>query len=176
MTKVRKIKIGVLGPHKTSAAERELGRQVGAAIAEADALLLCGGMGGMMAAAAEGAKSAGGETLGILPGDDPSEANDYIDIALPTGLGPFRNALLVRNCDCAIAVHGAYGTLSEIAFALRLKVPVVGLETWSVMREGVVDESIHTAQNPAAAVEMALSLARGKSPSAHNGERLGRPV
>jgi len=155
----RKIKIGVLGPHKTSQEEYELGKRVGEGIAHAGALLLCGGLDGMMAAAAEGAKKAGGETLGILPGDDERVANKYIDIALPTGLGPFRNALLVRNCDCVIAVHGAYGTLSEIAFALRLKVPVVGLETWSLMRGGVVDESIHVARDAAAAVEMAVLLA-----------------
>jgi uncharacterized protein (TIGR00725 family) len=113
----------------------------------------------MMAAAAVGAKSAGGSTMGILPGSDSLAANEFIDTVIPTGLGAFRNALLVRACDVVIAVYGAYGTLSEIAFALRLKVPVVGLNTWSVVRNERVDAGIHVVYTPEAAVELAATLA-----------------
>jgi len=154
-----KTHIGVLGPNTTTDEQDQLGREIGQHIAEAGAILLCGGLGGMMRAAAEGAKSAGGQTIGILPGTDKSATNEFIDIAIPTDLGAYRNALLVRSCDAVIAVHGAYGTLSEIAFALRLKVPVVGLNTWEVRRDGKADPGIHVAQTPEEAVEMALKLA-----------------
>lgn len=155
-----KLHIGVLGPHTTADEQYELGKEVGRRIAEAGATLFCGGLDGMMRAAAEGAKSAGGQTVGILPGTDKSAANEFIDIGIPTDLGAYRNALLVRSCDAVIAVHGAYGTLSEIAFALRLKVPVVGLHTWTVSRNGQPDPAIHTAQSAQAAVERAIELAK----------------
>ena len=151
--------IGVLGPHEVSEEEYRLGEEVGRRIAEAGATLLCGGLDGMMRAAAEGAKRAGGTTVGLLPGADRSAANEFIDLAIPTGLGAFRNALLVRSCDAVIAVRGAYGTLSEIAFALRLGVPVVGLDTWELRRDGRVDSGIRVARDPAEAVETALRLA-----------------
>lgn len=151
--------IGVLGPNTTTDEEYALGVEVGRHIAEAGAMLLCGGLGGMMRAAAEGARSAGGQTVGILPGGDRSTANGFIDIAIPTGLGPVRNALLVNSCDAVIAIHGAYGTLSEIAFALRLSIPVVGLETWEVRRNGQPDPGIHIAHSAREAVEMAMGLA-----------------
>lgn len=152
------VKIGVLGPHDIDRRGRELGREVGEAIARSGAILLCGGLDGMMAAAAEGAKRAGGETVGILPGDSAADANEFIDLAIPTGLGVYRNALLVRACDAVIAVRGAYGTLSEIAYALRMRIPVVGLETWSLVREGAVDPGIHVADTPSDAVALALKL------------------
>jgi uncharacterized protein (TIGR00725 family) len=153
------MRIGVVGPHQCSADEAKLGHDVGAGIARAGAILVCGGMGGMMQAASEGAKSAGGTTVGILPVEDAAEANPFIDVPLPTALGPFRNMLVVRACDAVIAIRGAYGTLSEIAFALRLGVPVVGLNTWSVSREGEVDPGIHVARDPAEAVALAIELA-----------------
>ena len=90
------------------------------------------------------------------------EANEFIAIALPTGLGVLRNAVLVRCCDAVVAVRGAYGTLSEIAFALRMAVPVVGLDTWSVARNGQTDPGIHVAGSPRDAVRMAVELARKK--------------
>ncbi|NNJ69856.1 MAG: TIGR00725 family protein, partial [Kiritimatiellales bacterium] len=131
--------IGVLGPNTTTPEQYELGVEVGRQIANAGAVLVCGGLGGMMQAAAEGARSAGGQTIGILPGSIRKQANAYVDVAIPTGLGVYRNAVLVSSCDAVIAVHGAYGTLSEIAFALRLNIPVVGLHTWEVHREGKPD-------------------------------------
>ena len=155
----RQLKIGVLGPHDCSTEERSLGFEVGAEIARNGAVLVCGGLGGMMEAAAEGAKSEQGLTVGILPGENASHANEFIDVALPTGLGPVRNALIVRACDAVIAIRGGYGTLSEIAFALRLNVPVVGLETWSVVQDGKADQGIHVAKSPKEAVAMAIKLA-----------------
>ena len=155
----RKLKIGVCGPHVCSKEERELGRAVGAEIARRGGILVCGGLGGLMEAAAEGAKGEGGLTVGILPGDEAADANPFIDVALPTGLGAVRNALLVRACDTVIAIHGGYGTLSEIAFALRLGVPVVGLNTWSVARDGKTDPGIYTADDPDSAVAAAFRLA-----------------
>ena len=157
--------IGVLGPNEITPAQEILGQEIGRLIAESGAVLLCGGLGGMMQAAAEGAKAAGGLTVGLLPGTERSDANPFIDVALPTGMGAFRNALLVRACDVVIAVHGAYGTLSEIAFALRLGIPVVGLDTWSVSRGGHTDPGIHTAETAQEAVELACTLAgcRGES-------------
>jgi uncharacterized protein (TIGR00725 family) len=154
-----KMHIGVLGPHTTTPEQYELGIEVGSAIAKAGAVLFCGGLDGMMRAAAQGAKSAGGLTIGILPGTDKTAANEFIDIGIPTDLGAYRNALLVRSCDAVIAVHGAYGTLSEVAFALRLKVPVVGLNTWEVHRNGAPDPGIHAAQTAEEAVRMAIELA-----------------
>jgi uncharacterized protein (TIGR00725 family) len=154
-----KMHIGVLGPNTTSAAQYQLGMDVGRCIAEAGAVLFCGGLGGMMRAAAEGAKSAGGQTIGILPGTDKTAANEFIDIAIPTDLGAYRNALLVRSCDAVIAIHGAYGTLSEIAFALRLNVPVIGLNTWEVHRDGQADPGIHVAHTAKEAVDSALKQA-----------------
>jgi hypothetical protein len=153
------LKIGVLGPHVCSKKERALGFAVGAEIARHGAILVCGGLGGMMQAAAEGAKSEQGLTVGILPGEKASQANEFIDVALPTGLGPVRNALIVRACDAVIAIRGGYGTLSEIAFALRLGAPVVGLQTWSALQNGKVDQGVRVAKTPKEAVAMALKLA-----------------
>lgn len=155
-----RINIGVLGPNTTNETEYALGVEVGRYIAEADAVLFCGGLGGMMRAAAEGARAAGGHTVGILPGGDRRGANGFIDIAIPTGLGPYRNALLVNSCDAVIAIHGAYGTLSEVAFALRLGIPVVGLHTWEIRRDGRADPGIRTAHSAREAVELAVELAR----------------
>jgi uncharacterized protein (TIGR00725 family) len=150
--------IGVLGPHSTTDGQYQLGVEVGRHIAEAGAILFCGGLDGMMRAAAEGAKSAGGQTVGILPGSDKSTANEFIDIAIPSDLGTYRNALLVHSCDAVIAVHGEYGTLSEIGFALRLNVPVVGLHTWELSRNGTIDPGIHVAQTAKEAVALAVRL------------------
>lgn len=155
-----KMNIGVLGPNTTTEEQDRLGRELGRYIAESGATLCCGGLDGMMRAAAEGAKTAGGLTVGILPGIDKADANEFIDVSIPSGLGPYRNALLVRSCDAVIAAHGAYGTLSEIAFALRLNIPVVGIDTWTVCRDGHVDPGIHTAKTAEEAVALALQLAR----------------
>lgn len=112
-----------------------------------------------MEAACRGAKHAGGTTLGILPGPDRRAANPYVDVAVATGLAEGRNALVVRTADAVIAVGGAYGTLSEIALALRAGIAVVGLETWELARQGRRDEAVVRASTPAEAVELALRAA-----------------
>jgi uncharacterized protein (TIGR00725 family) len=123
---------------------------VGRLLAERGAVLVCGGLGGTMEAACRGAKQAGGTTVGLLPGGSRSEANRFVDVAIPTGLGEARNALVVRAADAVVAVGGGYGTLSEIALALRAGKRVVGLGTWEI--DGVV-----VADDPEAAVAEALS-------------------
>ena len=132
---------------------------VGRALAEAGAVLICGGRGGVMEAACRGAKAAGGITIGILPGTDRREANPYVDIPIVTGIGVARNGIIARTAQVAVAVGGSYGTLSEIAFALAFSVPVVGLGTWEVQREGHPPAPIAYAATPEEAVAQALALA-----------------
>ena len=114
-----------------------------------------------MEAACRGAKAAGGTTLGILPGSNRSDANAFVDVAVATGLGEGRNALVVRTADVVVAVGGAYGTLSEIALALRAGIPVVGLHTWELAREGRRDEAIIEATSAEHAVALALGTLAG---------------
>ena len=115
------------------------------------AVVVCGGRGGAMEAVCRGAASQGGTTIGILPGPDRAEANQWVSVAIPTGLGELRNGLLVRAGDAVIAVAGGYGTLSEIGFALRIGRPVIGLGTWELGRGIVV------ARDAEDAVERALA-------------------
>jgi uncharacterized protein (TIGR00725 family) len=131
---------------------------VGRAVAERGAVLVCGGLSGAMEAACRGAKSAGGTTVGILPGPDRSAANGFVDVAVATGLGEARNAIVARTADALIAVGGAYGTLSEIALALAAGKKVVGLETWQLSRAGRSDGGIERASSPQEAVELALGV------------------
>jgi hypothetical protein len=137
-----------------------MAEEVGRAIAEAGAVLVCGGLGGVMEAACRGARAGGGLTVGILPGRDRAEANRHVDIAIPTGMGEARNALVVRAADAVVAVDGEYGTLSEIALALQAGIPVVGLDTWELGRHGQVVDAVVRAEEPALAVQRALELAR----------------
>ena len=119
-----------------------------------------------MAAACRGAKAAGGLTVGLLPGRHPGDANPWVDIAIPTGLGETRNALVVAAAGAVVAVGGEYGTLSEIALALRARKPVVGVGTWSLTRpDGSPDGGIVPAANPCDAAEIAVALAFGDSDS-----------
>jgi uncharacterized protein (TIGR00725 family) len=124
--------------------------EVGRLVAEAGAVVVCGGLGGVMEAACRGAKRAGGTTVGILPGADRAAANRYVDVALPTGLGEARNALVVRAADVLVAVGGSHGTLSEIALALKAGKRVIGLDTWAI-------EGVEPADDPGAAVAAALT-------------------
>ncbi len=119
--------IAVVGGSTCTSQEAEWARAVGRLLADAGAVLVCGGLGGVMEAAAQGAHSAGGLTIGLLPGSDPAAANPSIVVAIPTGLGELRNALLVRAAGAVIAIGGGWGTLSEIALARRIDTPVVGL-------------------------------------------------
>jgi uncharacterized protein (TIGR00725 family) len=125
-----------------------MAESVGRLVAQRGAALVCGGLGGVMEAACRGARAEGGSTIGILPGLDRSAANPHVQVAIATGLGEARNALVVRAADCLIAVGGAYGTLSEIALALKAGKRVVGLNTWEI--EGIT---------PVDSAEAALSAA-----------------
>ena len=127
MSRVSRVLIAVIGSSSCSAEVAAWAETVGRLLAERGAVLLCGGLGGVMEAAARGAKQRGGLTVGILPGADPGDANPYIDVPLATGMGEMRNALIVRAAQAAIAIGGGWGTLSEIAMAQRIKTPVVGL-------------------------------------------------
>lgn len=138
-----------------------LAEEVGSRLAAANAVIVCGGLGGVMEAVCRGARSAGGVTVGILPGTERADANDFVDVALPTGLGESRNALIARASDALIAIGGEFGTLSEVGFALKIGRPVVGLDTWELHRRGELVQAIRPAATPAEAVDLALSLARG---------------
>lgn len=131
-----KIRIGVIGGSSPDSLSRELAFQVGKLIAEKGAIVVCGGLGGVMEAAARGAKQAGGFTVGILPGNLPQDANPSIDLAIATGMGYARNSLVAMNADVLIAVDGQYGTLTEIAFGCIYGKKVIGLGTWEI--EGVI--------------------------------------
>ena len=149
--------LAVIGAGKCSPAEAALAEEVGRLIAQAGATLICGGLGGVMEAACRGAHAAGGLTVGILPGLDRSGANPWVDLALPTGLGETRNTLIVRAAQAIIAIGGEYGTLSEIAFALRARTPVFGLGTWQLARGGHLETHFPEATHPAEAVRLALA-------------------
>lgn len=142
--------VAVCGPGAPDAAIAPVAEEVGRLLARGGAILVCGGLGGVMEAACRGAKEAGGTTVGILPGSERASANPFVDIAIPTGMGEMRNALIVRAADSLVAVAGAYGTLSEIALALRTGVPVVGLGTWDI-------PGIRRAETPEDAVAAALA-------------------
>ncbi len=160
--KKEKIYISVIGGDKdASPAALKNAEEVGKLIAKAGAVLVCGGLKGVMEAVAKGAKSEGGLTIGILPGGKREEANPHIDIPIVTGLGYARNKLVVKTGHVVIAVDGKYGTLSEIAFALGYGIPVVGLNTWQLINsEGKVDQGIICVRNPLEAVQTALELAK----------------
>ncbi len=163
-----RLRLAVIGPNECSAEDEALGRAIGREIARAGAILICGGLGGMMEAAARGAKEAGGLCIGILPGERDADANPHIDIPLPTGLGAYRNVLVVRTAHAVIAVSGRYGTLTEMAYALRFRTPVVALRSWSLIQNGKADPGLHTAQTPAEAVRTALQLAQTARGEARN--------
>lgn len=146
--------VGVVGPGTASDPERDLARAVGAGLAHAGVIVVTGGLGGVMEAASRGAHEAGGTTLGLLPGRDRDAGNAYLTVAVPTGMGEMRNPLVVRSSDALIAIGGSWGTLSEIALAIRTGVPVIGLGTWELPQEGVV-----VAADPEDAVRRAVAMA-----------------
>lgn len=128
----KKIRIAVFGGRAADAALLQAARKVGEGIALRGWILLCGGRGGIMEAVSQGCRSAGGLSIGILPGPDDSDANPYIDIPLPTGIGFARNSVLALACDAAVAIGGKYGTLSEIAYALQYEKPLITLHSWDI--------------------------------------------
>lgn len=139
-----------------------MAEDVGRELARRGAVVVTGGLGGAMAAASRGAKAEGGMTLGILPGDDRDDANPWVDVAVATGLGEGRNVVLVRTVDAVVAVAGEFGTLSEIALALRTGTTVVGLGTWELVRDGRPVRAFTTAATAAEAAEAAVALATAR--------------
>ena len=162
--------IAVIGGSRCSSEEAELAEAVGRELAKQGAILICGGLGGVMEAACKGAKSEGGVTVGILPGGDRYAANPYLDIPIVTGMGYARNVIVVKSAQAAIAIDGSYGTLSEIAHALQNHIPVIGLNTWCLSLNGQLDNSIILAQNPREAVERAIAAAKERG--ARHGDNL----
>ncbi len=157
------IQIGVIGSGDCSPEVAKVAEEVGERIARAGAVLICGGLGGVMEAAARGAKKAGGQTVGILPGFTREGANRYIDFFVITGLSEARNVIVVRSSDVLIAVEGGFGTLSEIALALQINIPVVGIGTWELKKEGEeIEKKIKRARTPEEAVREALRETQAK--------------
>jgi uncharacterized protein (TIGR00725 family) len=162
--------IAVIGGGDASDTHRAWARDVGRVLAESGAVVVCGGLGGVMEAACAGAHAGGGMTVGILPGDDRGAANPHVDVAVPTGLGEARNAIVVCAADVVVAVGGGYGTLSEIALALRAGTPVIGLDTWELQppasgRTGTGTSPIGgvvIAADPADAARQATVIARAR--------------
>lgn len=160
---LRRRRIAVIGAGEASKRQSDLARQVGEEIARRDAILLCGGLGGVMQAAASGACERGGLTLGFLPGYDAAAASEAICIPLPTGLGQARNVIVVAAAEAVIAVGGSAGTLSEIGLALKLGRRVIGLETWSLASPDGTTPDIVVASDAAQAVQLALIAAEETS-------------
>ena len=156
--KEKKRFIAVIGGSDCTPEEARLAEEVGRELARKDAILVCGGLGGVMEAACRGASAGGGLTIGILPGGSRQTANQYVKIPIATNLGEARNVIVVKSAEAVIAIGGGYGTLSEIGHALRNGIPVVGLNTWSLSRNDRPDNSIVLAKNPVDAVNKALNM------------------
>ena len=150
--------IAVIGGSEPSPEEARLAEEVGRELARQGVTLVCGGLGGVMEAACRGASSEGGVTIGILPGDSARSANPYVQIPIVTGMGYARNISVVKSGQAVIAIGGSYGTLSEIAHARQSGIPVIGLNTWAISRNGQTDNSIIPAQNATEAVNKAINL------------------
>jgi len=141
--------VAVVGASRATAQDLEDAQTVGRLLGERGAYVVCGGRGGVMAAVSQGCSQAGGTVIGMLPGADRSDANEWVSIAIPTGLGELRNGLIVRTADVMIAVGGSYGTLSEVALGLQAGLKVFGLHTWGI-------DGIAAVDTPEVAVTQAL--------------------
>ena len=148
--------VAVIGASSASPAEEAIAEEVGRRLAERGAIVICGGRGGVMQAACRGAQTAGGLTVGILPGMDRDEGNAYLGLAIPTGLGHARNAVVIQASEAVIAVGGGAGTLSEIGHALKIGKPLVGLLTWDARRSGSLVSEIETVETAEQAVDRTL--------------------
>lgn len=172
--------VAVVGNAVCDTSTWSLAEETGRRVALGGGILVCGGRGGVMEAAAKGAATAGGLVVGILPGEDRQEANPHLTVTLPTGLGSARNALVARCADAMIAVGGGFGTLSEIALALKMGIPVIGLHTWKITpghparpgaptvdkddrRDDTGDDPIVRAGTPEEAVDKAFRLAAART-------------
>jgi len=154
----RRIRIGVIGSSQGGEDTLRNAFEVGCLIAKNDAILVCGGLGGVMEFVAKGAKKENGLSIGILPGEDTKNANSYIDIPIATGIGEARNILVVRNSDVLIAIGDGAGTLTEIAFALKLNKSVIGLDTWQLSKPDSKISDIIPVKTPKEAVSKALEV------------------
>lgn len=157
--------VGVAGASRAEPALLDQAEVLGRRLAEAGAIVVCGGGPGVMTAVCRGAQAAGGTTVGLLPGLDRAEGNPHLTISIPTGLGQGRNLLLVRSSDALIAVGGGFGTLSEIALALRTGTPVIGLATWSLQLDDQQVDAFPVAGDPDTAAQLALEAARSRRPN-----------
>jgi uncharacterized protein (TIGR00725 family) len=155
--------VAVCGESDPQTSLADLAFEVGRGIAERGAVLLCGGMTGVMEHAARGARAAGGLTIGLLPTEDPEDANAFIDVAIATGIGQARNAILARTADGVIAIGGGLGTLSEIALALRNHRPIIGLRTWRFDRERRAEPDLPVAASPAEALDWLFAQMAGRA-------------
>lgn len=149
----RKVFIAIVGAGKCSKKLRDMAAVAGRRIAQQGGVVVCGGLGGVMEGAARGAREGGGVTIGILPGPDRGDANEFIDYAIPTGFGEARNLMVVRSADAVLAFPGKYGTLSEMAFALKLKKPLVSVSAWKL------GDEIVQVEDPEEAARMVMELA-----------------
>ena len=155
--------VAVVGPGTADPDSFALARTIGAALARRHAVVINGGMGGIMAASSLGAREAGGQSVGLLPGHDAAEGNEYLSVAVPTGRGEYRNALVVRHCAGMIAVGCSWGTLSEIALAVRVGRPVAVLQPWAIAdADGTPVAGPVEFADPEAAVEYVLVALTGR--------------
>lgn len=153
------LQVAVIGASRAGRELLEDAELIGAVLAAGGATVVTGGLGGVMEAACRGAKRAGGLTIGFLPGTDRTDANEWVDVVVPTGMGEGRNILVVRTAHAVVAVGGEYGTLSEIALALRDGIPVIGVRTWSLTRGGgEPDYGIIAVDDPVEAAQRALQV------------------
>jgi uncharacterized protein (TIGR00725 family) len=149
--------IAVIGGSEVSSRAAQLAEEVGREIARRGAVLVCGGMSGVMEAACKGASDAGGLTIGILPGDR-REANPYVRIPIVSGVGYARNVAVVKSAQAVIAIDGSYGTLTEIGYALQSGIPIIGLGTWEIAIDGRADKKVVRTENARDAVDRAMEL------------------
>jgi uncharacterized protein (TIGR00725 family) len=159
---VERLHVAVIGGGQASEDERDQAARVGRALAEAGAVVVSGGLGGVMEAACRGARDAGGTSIGILPGSERDAANPFVDVTVVTGMGEGRNVLVVRNADAVVAVGGGFGTLSELALALQAGISVIGLGTWELAKDGRPHPGILAASSPEVAADMAVRAAAAR--------------
>ena len=136
----RKYQVGVIGESMTNETNSEIAREIGQGIARAGARLISGGLGGVMEAASKGAKSEGGETVGIIMGYDRSKANPYIDTVISTGMHHARNIIVVTSSDAIVAIGGSFGTLSEMAYAMKFRIPLIVVNGWEISQPHQIND------------------------------------
>ena len=166
------INIGIIGAGQCDESTGGFAYRAGFAVARAGAVLYCGGLCGVMESASRGARDAGGVVIGILPGDDRSQANPWLTYSIPTGMGEARNSIVVRSSDVLIAIGGSYGTLSEIAFALKWQKPVAGIGTFHITDDLGHSAPIEYFDNPEDAVKWAVEIAACRSNNRSNREEV----